>query len=130
MVNVLVTDPLIVDYLDEPGWEVLTYRRDEEVVARLSDVDVLIALRVTSEMAEAAKNLRLLHVPGAGLGRIALDARVQHVPPWPVDRRARGDGVKVPFTAGRAAPAARVSRRRPSRRSTSQERPSRHRRLS
>jgi phosphoglycerate dehydrogenase-like enzyme len=74
MVNVLITDPLIVDYLDEPDWEVLTYGRDEEIVARLSDVDVLIASRVTPEMAGAAKNLELLHVPGAGLDRIALDA--------------------------------------------------------
>lgn len=74
MVKVLVTDPLIVDYLDEPGWEVFTYRRDEEVIARLPEVEVLVASRVTREMAEAAANLELLHVPGAGLDRVALDA--------------------------------------------------------
>jgi phosphoglycerate dehydrogenase-like enzyme len=74
MVNVLVTDPLIVDYLDEPGWEVLTHRPDAEVEARLPDADVLVASRVTPAMAAAATRLRLLHVPGAGLDRIALDA--------------------------------------------------------
>lgn len=72
--NVLITDPLIVDYFDEPSWEVFTYRSDAEVVARLPDVNVLIASRVTPEMAEAATSLELLHVPGAGLDRIALDA--------------------------------------------------------
>lgn len=49
----------------------LARRPDEEVVGRLPDVDVLVAGRVT---AEAAKGLRLLHVPGAGVDRVALDA--------------------------------------------------------
>lgn len=74
MVNVLVTDPLIAGYLDEPGWEVLLRRPDAEVVERLPDVDVVVGGRFTAEMAEAAKNLRLLHVPGAGVDRVALDA--------------------------------------------------------
>jgi phosphoglycerate dehydrogenase-like enzyme len=74
MVNVLVTDPLIAGYLDEPDWEVLVRRPDDEVRARLPDVDVLVAARVTAEMAAAAKSLRLLHVPGAGVDRVALDA--------------------------------------------------------
>jgi len=74
VVTVLVTDPLIAAYLAEPGWEVLARRPDAEVVARLPPADVLVASRVTPEMAAAATNLRLLHVPGAGLDRIALDA--------------------------------------------------------
>ncbi|HEX6358814.1 2-hydroxyacid dehydrogenase [Actinophytocola sp.] len=78
MVNVLVTDPLIVDYLDEPDWEVFTHRTDTDVEARLPNTDVLIASRVTESMAAAATRLRLLHVPGAGLDRIAIDALPPH----------------------------------------------------
>ena len=74
MVNVLVTDPLIAGYLDEPGWAVLVRRPDEEVIERLPDVDVVVGGRFTAEMAAAAKRLRLLHVPGAGVDRVALDA--------------------------------------------------------
>ena len=40
------------------------------VVARLSDVDVLITLAFTREMGAAAKRLKLVQVPGAGLDRI------------------------------------------------------------
>src|SRR5262245_61457483 len=40
------------------------------VVPRLSDVDVLVTLVFTREMAAAAKRLRLVQVPGAGLDRI------------------------------------------------------------
>jgi phosphoglycerate dehydrogenase-like enzyme len=76
MVNVLVTDPLIAGYLD---WEVFAGRPDEDVVARLPDVEVLIASRVTRPMAEAAKRLRLLHVPGAGTDRVAFDALAPEV---------------------------------------------------
>jgi phosphoglycerate dehydrogenase-like enzyme len=71
-VKVLVTEPLIARYLD--GWEALLGRPDAEVVERLPDVDVLVATRVTAEMAAAATKLRLLHVAGAGLDRIAFDA--------------------------------------------------------
>jgi phosphoglycerate dehydrogenase-like enzyme len=74
MVNILVTDPLIAGYLDEPDWDVLTRRPDDEVIDRLPGTDVLVAARVTPDMAAAATKLRLLHVPGAGLDRIALDA--------------------------------------------------------
>jgi phosphoglycerate dehydrogenase-like enzyme len=79
MVNVLVTDRLIAGYLDEPGWQVLTGRPDAEVIARLPEVDVLVGGRVTPAMAEAATNLKLLCVPGAGLDRVALDALPPHV---------------------------------------------------
>ncbi len=44
---------------------------DEATIApRLSDVDVLVTLAFTREMAVAAKRLRLVQVPGAGLDRI------------------------------------------------------------
>ena len=40
------------------------------IVSRLADVDVLVTLAFTREMAAAAKRLRLVQVPGAGLDRI------------------------------------------------------------
>ena len=40
------------------------------IVARLSDVDVLVTLAFNREMAAAAKKLKLVQVPGAGLDRI------------------------------------------------------------
>ena len=40
------------------------------IVARLSDVDVLVTLGFTREMGEAARRLKLVQVPGAGLDRI------------------------------------------------------------
>lgn len=40
------------------------------VVARLADVDVLVSLVFTREMAAVARSLRLVQVPGAGLDRI------------------------------------------------------------
>jgi phosphoglycerate dehydrogenase-like enzyme len=44
---------------------------DEAAVAsRLSDVDVLVTLAFTREMGAAAKRLKLVQVPGAGLDRI------------------------------------------------------------
>lgn len=72
--RVLVTDPLIAGYLDEPSWEVLARRPEASVLARLPEADVLVASRVTEEMAAAASRLRLLQVPGAGLDKVAFDA--------------------------------------------------------
>jgi len=43
---------------------------DREIVARLGDVDVLVTMAFTREMAAAAPRLRLVQVPGAGLDRI------------------------------------------------------------
>jgi phosphoglycerate dehydrogenase-like enzyme len=45
---------------------------DEEtrIVSRLSSVDVLVSLAFTREMGAAAKRLKLVQVPGAGLDRI------------------------------------------------------------
>jgi phosphoglycerate dehydrogenase-like enzyme len=45
---------------------------DDEVgiVSRLSDVDVVVTMAFTREMGGAAKRLKLVHVPGAGLDRI------------------------------------------------------------
>jgi phosphoglycerate dehydrogenase-like enzyme len=40
------------------------------IVPRLSEVDVLVTLAFTREMAAAAKKLKLVQVPGAGLDRI------------------------------------------------------------
>jgi phosphoglycerate dehydrogenase-like enzyme len=40
------------------------------IVARLSEVDVLVTLAFNREMATAAKKLKLVQVPGAGLDRI------------------------------------------------------------
>jgi len=40
------------------------------VVSRLADVDVLVTLAFTREMGDAAKRLKLVQVPGAGLDRI------------------------------------------------------------
>jgi len=72
--TVVLTDPIMARFLDEPGWTVLTGRSDDEVVERLADADVLVASRVTRAMARAATRLRLLHVTGAGLDRVALEA--------------------------------------------------------
>ena len=43
---------------------------EADVVARLADVDVLVTLAFTREMGAAAKRLKLVQVPGAGLDRI------------------------------------------------------------
>jgi phosphoglycerate dehydrogenase-like enzyme len=45
---------------------------DDEIgiLKHLSDADVLVSLRFSAGMAEAAPNLRLVQVPGAGLDRI------------------------------------------------------------
>src|SRR5262245_6447005 len=40
------------------------------IVPRLSEVDVLVTLAFTREMAAAVKRLKLVQVPGAGLDRI------------------------------------------------------------
>jgi phosphoglycerate dehydrogenase-like enzyme len=45
-----------------------------EVLDRLADVDVLVSMAFTREMAGAAPRLRLVQVPGAGLDRIDRDA--------------------------------------------------------
>ena len=43
---------------------------DRDILARLGDVDVLVSMVFTPEMAAAAPRLRLVQVPGAGLDRI------------------------------------------------------------
>ncbi len=43
---------------------------EREIVSRLGDVDVLVGMGFTQEMAAAAPRLRLVQVPGAGLDRI------------------------------------------------------------
>src|SRR3990167_9366397 len=43
---------------------------EREIVSRLADVDVLVTLAFTREMGGAARRIRLVQVPGAGLDRI------------------------------------------------------------
>lgn len=43
---------------------------DAEIASKLSDVDVLVTMAFTAEMAGSAKRLKLVQVPGAGLDRI------------------------------------------------------------
>ena len=49
------------------------------IIARLGDVDVLVAMGFTFSMAEAAPRLRLVQVPGAGLDRIDRSALRQGI---------------------------------------------------
>ncbi len=72
--RILQTDTLMAGFLDDPSWETLAGRPDEDVVARLPAVDVLVASHVTPAMARAATRLRLLHLTGAGLDRVPLGA--------------------------------------------------------
>src|SRR5262245_36289800 len=55
-------------YLDTPCDVVLDDERG--VLARLPEVDVLVTMVFTGEMARVARRLRLVQVPGAGLDRI------------------------------------------------------------
>jgi phosphoglycerate dehydrogenase-like enzyme len=43
---------------------------EAEIVTRMPEVDILVTLAFTSEMGAAARRLRLVQVPGAGLDRI------------------------------------------------------------
>src|SRR5438445_11690303 len=43
---------------------------EREIVSRLRELDVLVTLAFTSEMGGAARRLKLVQVPGAGLDRI------------------------------------------------------------
>lgn len=54
---------------------------EREILPRLGDVDVLVGMGFTREIAEAAPRLRLVQVPGAGLDRI--------------DRGALGPGIAL-----------------------------------
>jgi phosphoglycerate dehydrogenase-like enzyme len=72
--KVVLTDSIMAGFLAEPGWRILDGRPDVEIVAALSDADVLVAGRVTPAMARAATGLRLLHLTGAGLDRVPFDA--------------------------------------------------------
>jgi phosphoglycerate dehydrogenase-like enzyme len=68
--------------------EVIT---DDEagIVPRLADIDVLVSMGFTKEMAEAGRRLRLVQVPGAGLDRI--------------DRRALRQGISLANAFGHEA---------------------------
>src|SRR5881409_3826061 len=43
---------------------------EREIVSRLREIDVLVTLAFTREMGGAARRLKLVQVPGAGLDRI------------------------------------------------------------
>jgi phosphoglycerate dehydrogenase-like enzyme len=58
-VRAYLTEPCDIIHTDEP-----------EAVARLPEVDVLVTLLFTRAMGAAARRLRLIQVPGAGLDRI------------------------------------------------------------
>ncbi|MFC4564431.1 2-hydroxyacid dehydrogenase [Nocardiopsis mangrovi] len=80
--RIVLTNPLLIPFRDEltrnggdgHDWEFLAGRPDDEVVDRLREADVLVGSRVTPAMAAAARRLRLVHVNGAGVDRIAFDA--------------------------------------------------------
>lgn len=61
-------EPRVRAHLTVPCDVLLT--DEASVVGKLADVDVLIALAFTREMAAAARRLRLVQVPGAGLDRV------------------------------------------------------------
>jgi phosphoglycerate dehydrogenase-like enzyme len=48
----------------------VTMADEADIVAKLSDVDVLVSMAFTGEMGAAAGRLKLVQVPGAGLDRI------------------------------------------------------------
>ncbi|MGI9426980.1 MAG: hypothetical protein ACR2PA_27630, partial [Hyphomicrobiaceae bacterium] len=47
---------------------------EDGIVSRLGDVDVLVSMGYSQAMADAAPNLKLVQVPGAGLDRVDRDA--------------------------------------------------------
>jgi phosphoglycerate dehydrogenase-like enzyme len=47
---------------------------EADIAARMADVDVLVSMAFSAEMAQAAPRLKLVQVPGAGLDRIDLGA--------------------------------------------------------
>lgn len=63
---------LVQTYLEIPCDVVLASEAD--IASRLADVDVLVTLAFTREMGVAAKRLKLVQVPGAGLDRIERSA--------------------------------------------------------
>ncbi|AOS64737.1 2-hydroxyacid dehydrogenase [Actinoalloteichus hymeniacidonis] len=81
--KIVLTDPVLTRFFtpeltsagaDGHDWRLLAGRPDDEVAEELADADVLVASRMTPEMARRAGRLRLVHVTGAGYDRIPLDA--------------------------------------------------------
>jgi phosphoglycerate dehydrogenase-like enzyme len=78
IVRIVLAEPLLYDYLpqleratrDRHDWH-LAEHLDAGLVA---DADVLVASHLSGDLAAAAKQLRLVHAPGAGYEGIALDA--------------------------------------------------------
>src|SRR5262245_57874041 len=61
-------EPRVRSYLAAPC--AIDVADEAAIVGRLADVDVLVTLAFTREMAAATRRLKLVQVPGAGLDRI------------------------------------------------------------
>ncbi len=61
-------EPRVRAHLPEPC--AIDIGDEAAIVGRLADVDVLVTLAFTQEMAAAAKRVKLVQVPGAGLDRV------------------------------------------------------------
>jgi phosphoglycerate dehydrogenase-like enzyme len=79
-VRILLTDPLMSRFVAEAAgndgheWVMMPGAPEEEILRELPTADVLVAFRVTEEMAAAATKLRLVHCGGAGTDQIAFHA--------------------------------------------------------
>ena len=65
---------------------------EADILPRLAEIDVLVTMGLTAEMARAAPRLKLVQVPGAGVDRIDCSAlpRERYWPtPWPRRRHRR-----------------------------------------
>ena len=79
--RILVTEPIISRFEPELRsqdagyqWIMAAGWSDQEILAAMPDVDVLVCSGMTTEMANAAELLKLVHVAGAGYDRIPLHA--------------------------------------------------------
>jgi phosphoglycerate dehydrogenase-like enzyme len=62
-------EPGVRGYLDA-SYEIVASDDEAEILAQLGEIDALVTLAFTREMQAAARRLRLVQVPGAGLDRI------------------------------------------------------------
>jgi phosphoglycerate dehydrogenase-like enzyme len=61
-------EPQIRRHLTTPSETIVASETD--ILGRLSDIDVLVTMKLTAEMARAATRLKLIQVPGAGIEQI------------------------------------------------------------
>jgi len=78
--KILVTDRIMARFGAELGsaedansWQFGPSWSESEVIAALPDIDVLVCSAMTPAMAQAAHQLRLVHVTGAGYDKVPLD---------------------------------------------------------